>query len=79
MNYQTSRRQFLAGASGAIALTASLTRADETVARQLVGGNLSLVVNRDRFEPLGKPILYNLMFGHSTENALLPLGVKEIA
>ncbi|MFN9225627.1 MAG: LD-carboxypeptidase [Pseudanabaena sp.] len=33
-------------------------------------------VLRDRFEPLGKPTLYNLMFGHITENAVLPLGVN---
>lgn len=31
-------------------------------------------VFRDRFEPLGKPTLYNLMFGHVTENAVLPIG-----
>lgn len=31
---------------------------------------------RDRFEPLGKSTLYNLMFGHILENAVLPLGVK---
>lgn len=30
---------------------------------------------RDRFEPLQKPTLYNLMFGHITENAVLPIGV----
>jgi muramoyltetrapeptide carboxypeptidase len=33
MNYQPSRSQFLAGASGAIALATSLVRADETVAQ----------------------------------------------
>jgi muramoyltetrapeptide carboxypeptidase len=32
-------------------------------------------VIRDRFMPLGKPTLYNLMFGHVKENAVLPLGV----
>lgn len=31
-------------------------------------------VLRDRFEPLGKPTLYNLMFGHINENAVLPIG-----
>jgi muramoyltetrapeptide carboxypeptidase len=31
-------------------------------------------VLRDRFLPLGKPTLYNLMFGHIRENAVLPLG-----
>lgn len=31
-------------------------------------------VLRDRFEPLGKPTLYNLMFGHIRENAVLPIG-----
>lgn len=31
-------------------------------------------VLRDRFEPLGKPTLYNLMFGHVRENAVLPIG-----
>jgi muramoyltetrapeptide carboxypeptidase len=30
---------------------------------------------RDRFEPLKKPTLYNLMFGHITDNAVLPIGV----
>lgn len=30
---------------------------------------------RDRFEPLKKPTLYNLMFGHVKENAVLPIGV----
>lgn len=35
-------------------------------------------VLRDRFESLGKPTLYNLMFGHILENAVLPLGVKAI-
>lgn len=29
---------------------------------------------RDRFGKLGKPTLYNLMFGHVTDNAVLPLG-----
>jgi muramoyltetrapeptide carboxypeptidase len=29
---------------------------------------------RDRFLPLGKPTLYNLMFGHIRENAVLPIG-----
>jgi muramoyltetrapeptide carboxypeptidase len=29
---------------------------------------------RDRFSGLGKPTLYNLMFGHVTENAVLPIG-----
>ncbi len=29
---------------------------------------------RDRFGNLGKPALYNLMFGHVTENAVLPIG-----
>ncbi|MGI0485229.1 LD-carboxypeptidase [Pantanalinema rosaneae CENA516] len=29
---------------------------------------------RDRFEPLQKPTLYNLMFGHIRENAVLPIG-----
>ncbi|GBO53993.1 hypothetical protein APA_1941 [Pseudanabaena sp. lw0831] len=33
MNYQTSRRQFLAGASRAIALTNSLVTAGETAAQ----------------------------------------------
>jgi muramoyltetrapeptide carboxypeptidase len=32
-------------------------------------------VLRDRFGPLGKPTLYNLMFGHLRENATLPIGV----
>lgn len=32
-------------------------------------------VLRDRFEPLQKPTLYNLMFGHVRENAVLPIGV----
>jgi muramoyltetrapeptide carboxypeptidase len=31
-------------------------------------------VFRDRFEPLQKPTLYNLMFGHIRENAVLPIG-----
>ena len=31
-------------------------------------------VLRDRFEPLKKPTLYNLMFGHIRENAVLPIG-----
>ncbi len=31
-------------------------------------------VLRDRFQPLGKPTLYNLMFGHVRENAVLPIG-----
>jgi muramoyltetrapeptide carboxypeptidase len=31
-------------------------------------------VLRDRLEPLGKPTLYNLMFGHVRENAVLPIG-----
>lgn len=31
-------------------------------------------VLRDRFEPLQKPTLYNLMFGHVKENAVLPIG-----
>jgi muramoyltetrapeptide carboxypeptidase len=31
-------------------------------------------VLRDRFEPLQKPTLYNLMFGHIRENAMLPIG-----
>jgi muramoyltetrapeptide carboxypeptidase len=31
-------------------------------------------VLRDRFEPLGIPTLYNLMFGHIKENAVLPIG-----
>ncbi len=31
-------------------------------------------VLRDRLEPLGKPTLYNLMFGHIRDNAVLPLG-----
>jgi muramoyltetrapeptide carboxypeptidase len=31
-------------------------------------------VFRDRFTPLGKPTLYNLMFGHIRENAVLPIG-----
>lgn len=31
-------------------------------------------VLRDRFEALGKPTLYNLMFGHVRENAVLPIG-----
>jgi muramoyltetrapeptide carboxypeptidase len=31
-------------------------------------------VLRDRFEPLGIPTLYNLMFGHIRENAVLPIG-----
>ncbi|CAN1212719.1 LD-carboxypeptidase [Tumidithrix helvetica PCC 7403] len=31
-------------------------------------------VLRDRFGDLGKPTLYNLMFGHVTENAVLPIG-----
>ncbi|MGQ9869899.1 S66 peptidase family protein [Leptodesmis sp.] len=31
-------------------------------------------VLRDRFIPLGKPTLYNLMFGHIRENAVLPIG-----
>jgi muramoyltetrapeptide carboxypeptidase len=31
-------------------------------------------VLRDRFIPLGKPTLYNLMFGHVRENAVLPIG-----
>ncbi|WP_171574611.1 S66 peptidase family protein [Leptolyngbya sp. Cla-17] len=31
-------------------------------------------VLRDRFEPLKKPTLYNLMFGHVRENAVLPIG-----
>jgi muramoyltetrapeptide carboxypeptidase len=29
---------------------------------------------RDRFSGLGKPTLYNLMFGHVTETAVLPIG-----
>lgn len=29
---------------------------------------------RDRFSGLGKPTLYNLMFGHVAENAVLPIG-----
>jgi muramoyltetrapeptide carboxypeptidase len=29
---------------------------------------------RDRFAPLKKPTLYNLMFGHVRENAVLPIG-----
>lgn len=29
---------------------------------------------RDRFEPLNKPTLYNLMFGHIRDNAVLPIG-----
>lgn len=32
-------------------------------------------VFRDRFTPLGKPTLYNLMFGHVRENAVLPIGL----
>jgi muramoyltetrapeptide carboxypeptidase len=32
-------------------------------------------VLRDRFEPLQKPTVYNLMFGHVRENAVLPIGV----
>jgi muramoyltetrapeptide carboxypeptidase len=32
-------------------------------------------VLRDRFAPLGKPTLYNLMFGHLRENATLPIGI----
>lgn len=32
-------------------------------------------VLRDRLEPLGKPTLYNLMFGHVRENAVLPIGI----
>lgn len=31
-------------------------------------------VLRDRFEALGKPVLYNLMFGHVRDNAMLPIG-----
>ena len=31
-------------------------------------------VLRDRLESLGKPTLYNLMFGHVRENAVLPIG-----
>jgi muramoyltetrapeptide carboxypeptidase len=31
-------------------------------------------VLRDRFESLGKPTLYNLMFGHVRDNAVLPIG-----
>jgi muramoyltetrapeptide carboxypeptidase len=31
-------------------------------------------VLRDRFEPLKTPTLYNLMFGHIRENAVLPIG-----
>ena len=33
-------------------------------------------VLRDRFEPLGNPTLYNLMFGHIFENAVLPIGIN---
>ncbi len=33
-------------------------------------------VLRDRLEPLGKPTLYNLMFGHVRENAVLPIGAS---
>jgi len=32
-------------------------------------------VLRDRLEPLQKPTLYNLMFGHIRDNAVLPIGV----
>jgi muramoyltetrapeptide carboxypeptidase len=32
-------------------------------------------VLRDRFAPLGKPTLYNLMFGHTRDNAVLPIGI----
>jgi muramoyltetrapeptide carboxypeptidase len=32
-------------------------------------------VLRDRFVPLRKPTLYNLMFGHIEENAVLPIGI----
>ncbi len=32
-------------------------------------------VLRKHFAPLGKPTVYNLSFGHVTENAVLPLGV----
>ena len=31
---------------------------------------------RDRFTPLKKPTLYNLMFGHLQENAVLPIAAK---
>lgn len=31
-------------------------------------------VLRDRFQSLGKPVLYNLMFGHVKDNAVLPIG-----
>jgi muramoyltetrapeptide carboxypeptidase len=31
-------------------------------------------VLRDRFAPLKKPTLYNLMFGHVRDNAVLPIG-----
>ncbi|NJP08846.1 MAG: LD-carboxypeptidase [Leptolyngbyaceae cyanobacterium RU_5_1] len=31
-------------------------------------------VLRDRFQPLKKPTLYNLMFGHVRDNAVLPIG-----
>lgn len=33
-------------------------------------------VLRDRFSTLGKPTLYNLMFGHVRENAVLPIGIN---
>jgi muramoyltetrapeptide carboxypeptidase len=33
-------------------------------------------VLRDRFVPLGKPTLYNLMFGHIRDNAVLPIGAN---
>jgi muramoyltetrapeptide carboxypeptidase len=33
-------------------------------------------VLRDRFTPMGIPTLYNLMFGHVSENAVLPLGIE---
>jgi len=32
-------------------------------------------VLRDRLEPLGKPTLYNLMFGHVEQNTVLPIGL----
>jgi muramoyltetrapeptide carboxypeptidase len=32
-------------------------------------------VLRDRFTPLGKPTLYNLMFGHVEQNTVLPIGI----
>ncbi|MEL6471456.1 MAG: LD-carboxypeptidase [Cyanobacteria bacterium J06623_4] len=33
-------------------------------------------VLRDRLIPTGKPTLYNLMFGHVEENAVLPIGAR---